>query len=90
MSAKILSAKPLIKVPPRPPALPEKEKAPPLADVAAVLLPGLQHASELIATAAKILSDLSHQPLQRKGDAAAEAEKAQRLLAAFGRPPNRG
>ncbi len=64
-------------------------KSPPLADVAAVLLPGLQHASALLAVATKILSDLSGQPPQRKGNASAEALKARQLLAAFGRVPKR-
>ena len=64
-------------------------KRPPLPDMAAVLLPGLQQASALLAVATKILSDLSSHPPQRKGNAATEALKARRLLAAFGRVPKR-
>ncbi len=78
-------------IPQSPPALRNPTpKTPTLPDVAAVLLPGLQHASALIAVATKILSDLTGQPPRRKGSAAAEALETRRLLAAFGRVPKRG
>ena len=76
-------------VPSTAPNQPETAQNPSLAEVAAVLLPGLQHASALLATATKILSDLSGVRPQQNGDAITEAMKAWRLLAAFGRVPTR-
>jgi hypothetical protein len=63
-----------------------RKKSPPLADVAAVLLPGLRQAHSLLTVAIRVLEHMGESP-RRRGDAAAEAAKARRLLAAFGHTP---
>lgn len=65
-------------------------KSPPLADAAATLLPGLQHAASLLEVAIRVLRHFaSEPPPTASGSHAAEAAKVRRLLAAFGHPAKR-
>ena len=65
------------------------DKSPPLADVAATFLPGLQHARSLIDVAVQVLSYFANARAVPLSDAQVAA-KVRRLLAEFGRPTARG
>jgi hypothetical protein len=88
MSTKILRAKSIPAVVPAR-SIPYR-KSPSLADAAATLLPGLQHAQSLLEVAIRVLRHFANQPPQTAPNScAAEAAKARQLLAAFGHPAKR-
>lgn len=65
-------------------------KSPPLADAAATLLPGLQHAASLLEVAIRVLQYFASQPSPAaSGSHAVEAAKVRQLLATFGHPVRR-
>jgi hypothetical protein len=87
MSSKILRSKSIPAVVPR--AI-STRKSPPLADAAATLLPGLQHAASLLEVAIRVLRYFASQPPSTASRShAAEAEKVRQLLAEFGHPVKR-
>jgi hypothetical protein len=71
-----------------PPNKPSSKNVPQLSDVAATLLPGLQHARSLIDVAVQVLSHFANARAVPLSDAQAAA-KIRRLLANFGHPAER-